>query len=587
MDSFFIKAIGLELKTKILGATIGKPFLNTPHHLVLPLSIKNEKQYFFCSCDPSIPICYLSSQDPSLKKKDPEQTELLFKKYISGATIESVEAVDMERILVLRLTNKTRYTFSTSEKATFFLFLEMIGRHANIILTNEEKKILCALRYIPSYKNRYRQILLGEIYQYPPFLKSNPLTLTEDTFNDLLEEYDEATSIPLENYLMKKIGGFDLPLMKELCCQAQKKKDIKKLNQALWDSLKEFLDIYQKGNFSPCIIFLSEGSMKLCSFPYEHIFPKSHSDLQFSSANEAALHFHEIQVQQNEISTLRSTLLQRITKRIEKTKNIIKTLEKDQQKAQDADTYRQLGDLIMANLYNIPKGSQDFEVENFYSPEKGACITIPLDPRFTPSQNAQKYYKKYTKFKNSMQFILPRLNSSKKELNHLLPLEKNILSAKELSVLSDYNKVLQERGILLKKSDKITSSHNEEKKELFKNLRHYVSADGFEILVGKNDRGNDTLTGKIAQKSDLWFHAQDVGGSHVLVRNPKRLEQIPFSTIKQAAALAAYFSKARKDTKVMIDYTFRKYISKPRGAKPGLVLISRKKSILVCPVLNI
>jgi predicted ribosome quality control (RQC) complex YloA/Tae2 family protein len=141
-----------------------------------------------------------------------------------------------------------------------------------------------------------------------------------------------------------------------------------------------------------------------------------------------------------------------------------------------------------------------------------------------------------------------------------------------------------EKGVIRGASKKGSSSQQRPgERSVFKDVRRYLSVDGLEILVGKTDRGNDTLTGKIAQKNDLWFHTQDVPGSHVLVRNPERLPQLPFPTIRQAASLAAYFSKARKDTKVAVDYTFRKYITKPKGAKPGLVLVMQKHSILVAP----
>jgi predicted ribosome quality control (RQC) complex YloA/Tae2 family protein len=240
------------------------------------------------------------------------------------------------------------------------------------------------------------------------------------------------------------------------------------------------------------------------------------------------------------------------------------------------------------------------EAENFFDPRQSACITIPLDPLLTPAQNAQAYYKKYTKAKKSLDIVLQRLEAAQEEIDFLLSLHAGIEAESSLPLLHEHAELLKEKGFLsLDEGRKFPASQRAGERQTaekqaaagkqisgrvsLKDIRRYMSVDGLEILVGKNDRGNDALTCRIAQKDDLWFHTQDVPGSHVLVRNPQRLSRIPFSTVLQAASLAAYYSKARKDTKVAVDYAFKKYITKPKGARPGLVLMTQKSTVLVPP----
>jgi len=265
-----------------------------------------------------------------------------------------------------------------------------------------------------------------------------------------------------------------------------------------------------------------------------------------------------------------------------KAKSRQSALIKDQQKADRAEEYRQKADIIMANLSRIKKGLNHLEAEDFYSPQQPAPpISIRLDPLLPPTQNAQHYYKKYTKAKKSLAYIKPRMESTAQNIIFLSSLQKKIADEKQLSGLEKFKNLLKDKKIIHPEKGLRSPSQTSAAKSLLKDIRQYDSVNGFKILVGKNDRGNDALTCKIARKHDLWFHAQDMPGSHVLIRNPTRLEQIPFPTIRQAACLAAYFSKARKETKTMVDYTFAKYVTKPKGFKPGLVLVNQKKSILV------
>jgi len=580
MDSFFVKAIGMELQTKIIGAKIGKLWLDGPFRLIIPLLNLEEKAYLYCSCLPSLPILYLTEKKILCKEKGPEQTELLLRKYLTGALITEVQLIDIERILLFHLQRDTQGQGFPSEHPKMRLIIEIMGRNGNIILTNDQDKILAALRYVPAYKSRYRHILLGDIYKFPPLLKIAPHILDKSAFFELQKSFDGTIS--LEKFLQQKIAGLSPALAAEICCRAKNKKKVHGEKNALWEAFSEIVHIYQQGLFSPRICYLKRDTARLCPFSFAHYAHSTIPDQIFTSAGKAAEHFENIQLQQNDFNSLQSLLLQKIRQSLTKAKSRQSALIKDNQKANSAEEYRQQADIIMANLSRIKKGQNHLEAENFYSSQEPApSISIPLDPLLTPTQNAQHYYKRYTKAKKSLDYIKPRLESTVQNITFLSSMQKKIDDENQLSGLEEYKNILRNKKIIHPEKGTSSDSQTSAAKSLLKDIRQYVSVDGFEILVGKNDRGNDALTCKIARKHDLWFHAQDMPGSHVLIRNPARLEQIPFPTIKQAASLAAYFSKARKDTKIMVDYTFAKYVTKPKGFKPGLVLVKQKKSILV------
>lgn len=619
MDSFFLKAIGLELQSAITGARIGRPWLEDPFRIIFPLTVCGKRMYLYSSCHPSLPVLYLTQEAPSCEEKGHDQTELLIRKYVTGADITEINIPDMERMIIFRLQVDSRHRDFSPEYPKMNLIFEIMGRYANVILTADQspppaidpssvikpavikpseavepsatnEKILVALRYVPAYKNRYRQILLGHTYRLPPPPKGkmDPQSLTEETFSHLQEAYDGTR--PWADFLHQKIAGLDLLVAREICQRARSRSEIQGEKEALWEAFREILDLYRQGTFSPRILHFADGRVRLFSFPLEQRPDQmSCTDQVFQSAGEAARYFERIEQKHGAAKSLQEVLGQKVRAFLERAKARQSALEEDFQRADRAEEQRQKGDIITAHLHQLKKGMDHLEAENFFDSRQSTSITIPLDPLLTPVQNAQAYYKKYAKARKSLDIVLHRLESAQEEVTFLLSMHDKIGAESSLPMLHEYADLLKEKGILQPEGGKFPSSPKRAAERqtagraALKDIRRYMSVDGLEILVGKNDRGNDALTCRVAQKDDLWFHTQDVAGSHVLVRNPQRLSQIPFSTILQAASLAAYYSQARKDTKVAVDYAFRKYISKPKGARPGLVLVTQKSSVLVPP----
>jgi len=339
MDSFFVKAIGMELKAKITGAKIGKLWLEGPFRLTLPLLNLEKKAYLYCSCLPSLPILYLTEKKPLCKEKGAEQTELLLRKYLTGALISEVQLIDMERILLFHLQRDTQGQGFPSEHPKMSLIIEIMGKYGNIILTNDQDKILAALRYVPAYKSRYRHILLGDIYKFPPLLKIAPQTLDKTAFFELQKSFDGTIS--LEKFLQQKIAGLDPALAAEICCRAKNKKKMYGEIDGLWVAFSEILHIYQKKLFSPRISYPEKDTARLCPFAFEHYAHLTIPDQIFISAVTAAEHFENIQLQQNDLKLLQSLLLQKVRQSLTKAKSRQSALIKDQQKADRAEEYRQ------------------------------------------------------------------------------------------------------------------------------------------------------------------------------------------------------------------------------------------------------
>lgn len=600
MDSYFIKAISQELQELLPGSQIGKPWLKDSLCLIIPsITPKEQRVFLSCSCHPSLPLLYLSEQKSPKLHREPEQTEVLFQKYLTRATITEVYPLDLERVLFFRLEKKGRLHFASLEHSKMNLIVEMTGRNSNIILTNEQNIILAALRYVPSQRNRFRQILQGQSYQPPPVQKKKVQEIDQKEFFELLDQKPvsaQSNQISMESYLQQHLGGLDPLIIREICFRSLQEDTIFPVREItaqdnIWQILQEIISLYRQGAFSPRIIFPNEGPPRLSAIPLSHLCSAGQQeDFIFESPSLAARQFEIIQSERMALSQLRSQLEHGILDTLNRLNSRLCGLIDDQKEAERAEEYRQKGDLIMAHLRQVEKGQTVLVAENFYTSTSGDNLTIALDPTLTPIQNAQHYYKLYHKGKKAVALIQHRLQATEERIFSISHFREIIMNLKDLSELEEWRNKLKIEGLLSQdctnlnlKSNSSSSTTKTGQGIPGKNIRKLLSLDGLQILIGKNDRGNDTIVCSIAQKHDLWFHAQDVAGSHVLLRNPQRLETPPLTSLQQAASLAAYYSKARKDTKVMIDYTQARYVTKPKGAKPGLVIVHQKKSILVTP----
>ena len=502
---------------------------------------------------------------------------------LKGGKILDIEHPNFDRILHFII--KPYPKFGKLQNKT--LVVEFMGKHGNMILLKEDKTIETAIKLIDSNINRYREIMPGKLYIPPPSQnKIDPLKINhEDFFNIFNSLPVENKDLAFRKLIQDSFTGMSPQNAKEVILQANLSlgKNLVEASKAdlemLWTSFSRMVTNIKNHNFQPAL-FLDPLSKKIKSwsiidsvqFPkyYKRTFNNANSCLEFL--------FTELE-KEREILSLQNKLDQIIRKNMLKINNKINDCQKKLEEVKNRENYKICGELIKANLSSIQRGDVEFTAINYYSPRQ-ENITIPLNEKFTPLENARLYFKKYRKTKDSFQIIFERLKSHEHnlaQLNELRKLyEQKINSIPDLLII--YNNLTKlgwaKKAVSpLKKPKKV--------KNKLAPAAKYISKDGWEIYVGKSNLQNDFLTFKLASGNDTWLHAKNIQGSHIIIKNKGDKQSLPLGTLIQAANLAAYFSKAKKDNKVLFDYTFKKYLKKPKNAKPGMVIYSQEKSLWI------
>lgn len=482
---------------------------------------------------------------------------MLLRKYLSSAKLESVTQPDFERVAELNFLATNEMGDSIKLK----LICELISGSANIILVNNEGKIIDSLRR-SDVETSKRYILPNAIYEYPERLKKeNPLKCDFKTFcNKIAFE-----NLDIAKFLLSKFDGFS-PLV---CREAEYlfKKDLS-LDHAL-NEIKSF--ILEKP--SPNIIYKPDGSpLDYCFMPINQ-YGNSFKNENFESFSLMLDSFYTLRDTQSRIKAYAHDIIRLITNLKNRTEKKLALRLEELEKCKDRELLRIYGELLKANLYNIKNGSEKAVVQNYYD-ENLNSIEIPLNPALSPSKNAEKYFKDYKKTYTAEQTLTAL---TELDLKEILYFDSVLDAISRCSTISELEEIRQE--LLL--TGYIKSANTKKQKPVLNSFKEYKSIEGFKILVGKNNTQNDYITTKLASKNDLWFHTKNIPGSHVVVFCGG--EDISDETILFAAKLAAQNSKASSSAQVPVDYTLIKNVKKPSGAKPGMVIYTTNKTIYVNP----
>jgi len=542
---------------------------------------KNEIFYIHISLDPSLPEIYFSELKNRQKTISSPFLALL-QNQLKGGEILDIQHPDFDRILHFII--KPYQKFGKLQNKT--LVVEFMGKHGNMILLKEDKTIETAIKLIDSDVNRYRQIMPGKPYNPPPSQnKIDPLKINREgffnIFNSLAVKNKELTLLKL---IQDSYTGISTQSAKEVILQANlspernpsetSKADL----EMLWASFHRLVTNIKNQHFEPTL-FLDPLSKKIKAWSIIDSvqFPKYHKQTFYNVNSCLEFLFTQLE-KEREILSIQNKLDQIIRKNMLKINNKINDCQKKLEEVKNCENYKISGELIKANLSGIKRGDREITVINYYSPRQ-ENITIPLNEKFTPLENARLYFKKYRKTKDSFQIIFEQLKNHEHHLAQLTELQK--LYEQEINSLSGLLKIYNN----LTKSGwakKTTALLKKPKKEKNKSAPvKYISKDGWEIYVGKSNLQNDFLTFKLASGNDTWLHAKNIQGSHIIIKNKGEKQSLPLDTLIQAANLAAYFSKAKKDNKVLVDYTFKKYVKKPKNAKPGMVIYSQEKGLWI------
>ncbi|MBQ9607961.1 MAG: NFACT family protein [Lachnospiraceae bacterium] len=584
MDGITIAGLVKELRDNLIGGRIYKIYQPEVDEICLivknRLEDKNLTERLVISADAGLPMIYLSDKN----KENPEVAPnfcMLLRKHVGNGRIKDIRQPDFERIIEFDI----EHLDDMGDVCIKKLVVEIMGKHSNIIFTDSKDMIIDSIKHISHAVSSVREVLPGRIYEYPPSKeKINPLNLEVNYFiNHILDK-----NMPIDKAIYTSYTGISPTMANEIIYRANiDKKNTDELNisdkEQLYDSFKSLMDNVSDGYFTPCIAYNGYtpkefSSVRLTAYGSMYdadIMPsKDKTGLKpFDSISKTIWEYYSGKSISSRIKQRSTDLRKLVSNAIERTSKKF-----DLQTAQLADTekrdkYKLYGELITTYGYSAKPGAESLECDNYYTGEK---ISIPLNPEKTALENGKKYFEKYNKLKRTYEALSVLCKETKDELTYLLSVQNSLDIAEEEGDLADIRRELMESGYIRKTHNKNKTKNPAKSKPL-----HYISSDGYHMYVGKNNLQNDELTFKIAASDDMWFHAKQTTGSHVIVKCEGK--ELPDATYEEAARLAAYYSSGRDGSKVEIDYTTRRNLKKPPKANPGFVIYHTNYSMTVEP----
>ncbi len=581
LNSTHVFCLTSELKDELLGLRIREVLISSDQReLLFSLGGKNKEiSLFFSAHSENCRVELWGKDEIEKRKEDYQKTNLLL--FSVGGFVQKVEQIDFDRVIRISCEKKTQ--FGTGQR--FNLIFELTGRNSNVIVVKKDGGVVDCLRKVDSDRSRFRQILPGgEYVPPPPPKKRNPFSISQKEFGRVIF----SSNKPLRDCLSFNFMGADELLSRRIFHQTglDPKVEGSELSvenvELLWKTFSHIFGEISKHHLDFQIILEQNGDPKGISCVDLPSIPDGQK-IMCESLNAALKSFFSIkqerEEQKRELHKL-SLVVQRPLKKLHERK---KKIESDLEQAKRFEQFKRFGDLLMMNNEKIKKGQSSAALVDIFGSEHSE-IEIPLDVKLSPMGNAQRYFKKHKKAKEGLKIITRRHSETEDKIIDLEQISERLEKQREEGNLEEIRRELIRFGLLsaqaLGKDGKSSLQKSKEKKPQF---RIFITESGAEILVGRNNRENDQLTFKFARPDDLWFHAQDVPGSHVLLRRKDKKTEPSHVQIKEAAKVAAYYSKAREEKKAMVVYTQAKYVRKPKKGKPGLALVEREKSILVEP----
>ena len=577
LDGLVVRSIAHELNTKLVGGKIDR--VHQPENDEILLYVRNNRENFkvVLSSSSSNPRVYIANK---YNKENPLKAPMfcmLLRKHLQGGIITDITQVGFERIIKISIESYDEL----KDKSTKNIYVEIMGRHSNIILTHDkDSTIIDSIKRVPPSVSRARQILPAMTYELPPAQdKIDPVKgCSLKSFINTLREFDG----PVFKGIYSKFLGISPTVAKEICYRAEIDFNVKAEDLSR-DDLSQlyriFSDIFTKvknNEFSPCIV-INEKVDKVVDFNcIDLTFYEGFKFIHDESISKIVEDYYITKDFKDRVHQRTSDLRKSISIKLDRLYNKQKKQQKELKQADNADIYKVKGELLTAYIYMIQKGMKSIEVDNFYD-ENMAKMTIELNENLTPSENTQKYFKKYNKLKTAKKELTEQMAISKEEIEYL---ENVLLSIENCENLEDLEDIKEE---LIKLGYARAPRRFKAKKEMDLTTKpnKFISSDGFTILVGKNNKQNDYLTLRIADPEDIWMHTKNIPGSHVIIKCAG--VEVPDNTLLEGAMLAAYFSKGRMSSQVPVDYTMKKHVKKPSGSKPGMVIYETNNTIYVTP----
>lgn len=564
LDGFLMNAHCRELDEMYRGAKLEKVHQPSPHTLTLQLSTAGKRHKLVASVDPQLPRLLVSTEQFE-NPLTPPFFCLLLRKHIEGSRLERISMPGFERVVFLHFASRDEL----GNPAMYRLCIELTGRHSNIVLTHDNGVIVDAIKRISLSTSALRPLLPGLRYELPPEQgKTDPREIKAEHF--LAKEGTRSVA----NTLAETVQGLSLLLARELAYQHNMSKAT--VNDLTDESAGQLALEVRQLACKVISVRQETGYMYVGDKVLFHVFPLDHLSImpvEVAGVNALIAQALSKSFANQSLESLRLRLGKSIHSHIDKNERKIAALNTDIAQAQQRDEYKRYGELLYANIGTCILNGPWAEVTDYYS-ESLERVQIPIDPKLGPMDNAKAYFKRYNRALNTEKYGRERLTETQSQQEYLLSLRTSVEQADDIGSLREIEEEMREQGLLSKAQ---SGTNKKRTVDSATEPRRYVSPDGLLVEVGRNNLQNDQLV-KQASPHDLWLHIQKAPGSHVLVRAQG---PVPDSTIEYAANLAAYFSSQRSSSLVPIDFTERKHVRRPNGAKPGYVIYENQRTIYV------
>lgn len=551
-DGMFTRKMVEDLQFLVSGR-IHK--INQPENDTIIMVIRQQRQnhQLLLSIHPNFARIHLTT-----KKYDnpfePPMFARVFRKHLEGGRILAIRQIGNDRRIEMDVESKDEIGDTIHRT----VILEIMGKHSNLILVNEERKILEGFKHLTPNTNQFRTVMPGFQYEVPPTQhKQNPYAYTSA---QVLQHIDFNAG-KIDRQLLQTFEGFSPLITKEITSRRHFM-----TTQTLPEAFDE---VMAETKATPQPVFHKNNETGKEDFYFMKLHQFYDDCVTYDSLHELLDRFYDARGERERVKQRANDLVKLVQQLLQKYQNKLSKLVDEQAGTEEKENQQLYGELITANIYQLKPGDRQLETMNYYT---GENVTIPLNPQKSPAENAQYYYKQYNRMKTRERELTHQITLTEENIAYFENIEQQ-LSHIQVHEIDDIREELAEQGFIKQKKQQ------KKKKQQKIQLQSYVSTDGDTILVGKNNKQNDYLTNKRAQKSHLWFHTKDIPGSHVVILNDAPSDK----TIEEAAMIAAYFSKAGQSGQIPVDYTIIRNVHKPSGSKPGFVTYDNQKTLYATP----
>ena len=570
-DGITITAMVQEMNRCLKGGRINKIAQPESDALIITAKGPLGQQRLLLSASASLPLVYFTATNKPSPLTAPNFCMLL-RKHIGSARILGITQPDMERVIRIEL----EHLNEMGDVCRKYLILELMGKHSNLIFCDEKDMILDSIKHVSSHMSSVREVLPGRDYFIPKTQeKQNPLTITEEDFLATVC----GKPLPIAKAIYTSLTGLSPVIAEEICTRASLDGSdaAQSLNETarihLYHTFHRLMEQVEEGDFSPNIVCRGEEPVEYAVLPLTQYGPEHHSQ-SFDSVSAMLEAYYASRETVTRIRQKSADLRRVVQTALERSSKKLSLQQKQMKDTTKKDKYKIYGELLNTYGYGLEEGAKSLQALNYYTNEE---ITIPLDPELTASENAKKYFDRYTKLKRTEEALTEQIAETESEIGHLESISNALDIARQEADLSQIKEELTDYGYIKKHCTGKKGAKAQVKSKPF----HYRSSDGFDMFVGKNNFQNDELTFKGAAGNDWWFHAKKMAGSHVIVKTKDG--ELPDRTFEEAGRLAAYYSKGRTAPKVEIDYIQKKHVKKPNAAKPGFVVYYTNYSLMASP----